>query len=172
MKLFILSNLILVYCFTLEIAAEANSQHAIFISEEKMKKHRKQNQPVTPISAPGMINGIVSQNLQKNTDISQTAGVRPEAPKQEKNGSSVLFSGWVKFLKYNENVEANKTPKLFTENNLFFEQPKLYPNQDLNVLDIDGQAKFIRDKNYFWLNVFKGSVNIISSKTVRNFNLE
>jgi hypothetical protein len=170
MKLFIILTF-LVCCLSFEFSAELNNRHAIFISESKMKKHLKNNPSVAPTSTEGAINDVVSQNLQKNTNIFN--GNKQEEQSKDKLDSQILYAGWVKFFKFNDNnVTPSKTPKTFEENNFYYEQLKLFPNGNMNEKDVDGKAKYIRDKNFFWMNLFKGSVNIISSKTVILFYLE
>jgi hypothetical protein len=166
MKLFI-STFLFIYSLCSEFSSEANGKHAIFISEAQMKKHHKQTPPLAPQVTSEALNNLVSEDLHKNANTQSHA---MSSGNKNKNVDGKLFSGWVKYFKYDDAASSpNNTPKKFIDNNFYIEQTKIFPNIDINEKDTDGKANYIRDKNYFWMNVFATNLNIISSKNVNFF---
>lgn len=93
----------------------------------------------------------------------------------EKSGP-VLMHSWVKFFKYNDeypedqkakNKMTNSTPKTFFKNHDFREQYKLYPGEDYSSKDKEGEYKYIKNDDYFYLIVYKASAVLFTSKEVK-----
>lgn len=89
----------------------------------------------------------------------------------------IAFHSWVKFFKYTDQVATDKNAKLrFNQNRKFFtngefrEQLKLYPGQDYQEKDDEGEFKYVSSPNDFYLVAFKHSVVIYQTKMVRGIN--
>lgn len=77
--------------------------------------------------------------------------------------SPILAELWIKYFKYT-NQELNvKTPKTFFVNSAYYQQTRLFPN-----IDYTKGRDYIKDKNFFYLSVFKNSLVITTSRKVIN----
>lgn len=86
----------------------------------------------------------------------------------ETNGP-ILHQGWVKYFKYSDGQVNAPLPKGFETNPEFDEQKKNHRDEDYSQRNTDGTFNYIRDKNYFYLNLFENVVTINSSREVFKF---
>lgn len=78
-----------------------------------------------------------------------------------KFNSPIFLENWVKYFKYTDKELNVKTPKKFLVNSGYYQQTRLYPNTDFKK-----NKEFIRDKNFFYLSVFKDALVFSTSKKV------
>lgn len=122
-----------------------------------------------------------NRDLLKQTGLlaaAMAAGNQPPGFKKkidlEKMGP-IAFQSWVKFFKYKDQVATDKNAKLrFNQNRKFFvngefrEQLKLYPGQDYQEKDDEGEFKYVSDPQKFYFVAFKNLAVFYSSKMVYN----
>lgn len=130
-----------------------------------------------------MIDDLMGANpdLLKQTNLlasTYAAGGKPPGFKKkidlEKMGP-IAFHSWVKFFKYNDQIATDKNALLkFNQNRKFFtngefrEQLKLYPGEDNQEKDSEGEFKYVSDPQRFYLVAFKNLVVFYSTKIVNN----
>lgn len=85
----------------------------------------------------------------------------------------IAFKSWVKFFKYKDQVASEKNAKIkfnqqrkFFVNGEFREQLKLYPGEDYQEKDDEGEFKYVSDPQKFYLIAFKNLAVFFSSKMV------
>lgn len=88
----------------------------------------------------------------------------------ETNGP-ILHQGWVKYFKYSDGAINVPLPKGFEINTEFEEQKKYHRDENYSQKNLDGTYDLIRDKNYFYLNLFQNIVTINSSREVFIINI-
>lgn len=156
-------------------SSESNLNHGIFLRKYKKvvskskttntNLNKNQNRAKTSVATNKFAKKV------NNTPVNNT----PSTPNQPTGGNNqktikidgpILHKGWIKYYKiFGKSGLELKHPDFFKENSQFFEQPKYFPNADLNSKR-DGIYQFIRDKNYFFLHLFENMISINSSLNV------
>lgn len=75
----------------------------------------------------------------------------------------IYFKSWVKYFKYASDEYSGNKPRAFFKNMEFYQQPRKYPNTDLNKQQ-DGLNMYIKSEMYFYMLVFYDRVQILSSR--------
>lgn len=147
------------------IAGKLNGQIYLKGTAEKHRKSRTNLQTnfaskkKEESKAKNKINSS-NKSLSKNT---QTPTESASNSKTIKSESPIIAELWVKYFKYTNSELNVKSPKSFFVNSGYYQQTRLYPN-----VDFTKGKEFIRNKNYFYLSVFKNSLTFTSSKKVKN----
>merc|ERR1711957_707435 len=142
-----------------EIAGKLNLLGKIYLKGTS-EKHKKLNTRTTNTNLLTKAKVETKAKTQIQTHAPETTQPQPTGNTKTQNYDSLLLTQlWVKYFKYT-NAELNvKTPKTFFVNSGFYQQTKLYPNADISKGD-----EFIKNKNFFYLSVFKNSLVFKSSK--------
>ena len=154
-----------------KIAGKLNTQLILKGTSEKHKK----SQRLREIENEGRVknnnfqsttNNISSNKatkLETKAKINQPENSQPTTNTKVQNyNSPILAELWVKYFKYTNSELNVKTPKNFFVNSGFYQQTRIYPNEDITKGN-----EFIKDKNYFYLSVFKNSLVFNSSKKIQ-----
>lgn len=165
--------------------SENNLNHGIFLNDKlfKYKNAKKASLSKSKLNTAKAKNQIAKKttttSTTKNAKVanSNTATVKSTSTANTKSNNNpnshhvmdgaILHKGWIKYIKFSvKNGNESNHPTIFKENRQFTEQPKYFPNANLQSKK-NGIYEFIRDPNYFLLFVFENHVNIVSSLQVR-----
>jgi len=141
------------------------------------KKNNKKDDLVVDKSSDlakndNLMESAFAANKQKLNDFSKKLDLSKSGP--------ILMHSWVKYFKYSDDFTDDKklqlrisapSPKKFFVNSDFKEQMKYFPGQDYSQIDKDGENRFVKDKEFFYLVLYKNLVTIFSTKGVILINL-
>lgn len=143
------------------------------LAEKAKKNHSKEKQDITALNR--------NSEIAKKTDFIETAYKASRSSYVDADNKRVdlskagpvLMHSWVKYFKYrDETLEDQKakskfilnTPKKFFTNNEFQEQKKTHPSQDYSIKDDQGEYKFVKSEDFFYMVVYKNIVTFFSAK--------
>lgn len=79
----------------------------------------------------------------------------------------VLFSGWLKYFKFQDSISHNNKPTSFYQNNQYFHQHLKHPGFKNETMHADGGYSYIPKNTSFFGTLFKDSLTIASSRFVK-----
>jgi hypothetical protein len=128
-----------------------------------LEKHKKTQLSVTNLSSikKEEIKLNSKAKAKSSTNQSEDKNSQPTGNTTENFNSPILAELWVKYFRYTKSNINIKTPRNFFVNSGYYQQTRLYPN-----LDYSKDKDLIKDKNYFYLSIFKNSLVFNSSKKV------
>lgn len=166
-----------------------NGVFLIKLNSENLNSNSLESKESEGIGIAGQLNGQIylkgKASLEKNKKTHLTTQTNTSVNKKEKENSTlktkqsenlqshsnsnklvfdnpIILETWVKYFKYTNNELNVKTPKSFFVNSGFYQQTRLFPNADVSK-DND----LIKNKNYFYLSLFKNSLVFSTSKKVK-----
>merc|ERR1712032_275925 len=163
--------------FTLKLREENSNNVKNSIKEQEQESEKIAGQLNGKINLKGTsgkhkkihssnTNNISSKSkVESRSKISPTESTEPQPTgntKVQNYNSPILAELWVKYFKYTNSELNIKTPKNFFVNSGFYQQTRLFPNEDVSK-----GKEFIRNKNYFYLSVFKNALVFNSSKKIK-----
>ena len=138
-----------------ELVGRLNGQIYLKGSSEK---HKKSHSSSTNNSSSKV-------KVESKAKVHQAENSQPTGNTKVTYNSPILGELWVKYFKYTNSELNIKSPKNFFVNSGYYQQTRLFPNKDFTKGN-----EFIKDKNYFYLSVFKNSLVFNSSKKVKILN--
>ena len=116
------------------------------------------------------VKGIDDQVYNKNSQFAKDTNILDMVPDPDPSvidlnigPGPIHFTSWVKYFKYAADEFSGNKPTTFFKNNEFYAQKRKYPDANMNE-KLEGQNKYIKSEQFFYMMVFYDRINILTSR--------